>query len=212
MPVRKISNRGGGVTGRFPSLKMHRMVAFESTIERDYLYILDYDSTITNYEEQPLTITYEYRGKQHRYVPDFRIRQSEREILVECKPTLRVHTDENQRKFAAAQAWCQPRRWEFRVITDTELRQGHRLQNIKRLTYYARLNGSLPLHIRVRDLLATTGVPLPMEVIANELAPEPHALVKAHILNAVFHHRLAMPLDAAPINNTTLVALPLWTL
>ena len=81
MAVRKVSNRGGNIIGHFPSLKMRRMVAFESTIERDYLYLLDYDPSVTNFEEQPLTISYAYQGKSYHYTPDFRVRQSERERL-----------------------------------------------------------------------------------------------------------------------------------
>jgi hypothetical protein len=56
MPVRKVHNRGENIIGKFPSLKMKRMVSFESTIERDYLYLLDYEADITHFEEQPLTI------------------------------------------------------------------------------------------------------------------------------------------------------------
>jgi hypothetical protein len=41
--------------GLFPSLKMGRMVAFESLIEQDYLYVLDYEAAVTAFEEQPLT-------------------------------------------------------------------------------------------------------------------------------------------------------------
>lgn len=33
--------------GLFPSLKMGRMAAFESLIEQDYLYVLDYDAAVT---------------------------------------------------------------------------------------------------------------------------------------------------------------------
>jgi len=53
MPVRNVSNRGGSVIGRFPSIKMERMIAFESLLERDFIYLLDYDARVEWFEEQP---------------------------------------------------------------------------------------------------------------------------------------------------------------
>ena len=58
MPVRNVSNRGGNVIGKFPSIKMGRMVAFESLLERDFIYLLDHAEEVTWFEEQPLTIEF----------------------------------------------------------------------------------------------------------------------------------------------------------
>jgi hypothetical protein len=41
-----MSHRGGNMIGLFPSLKLERMVAFESLIEQDYLYVLDYEQDV----------------------------------------------------------------------------------------------------------------------------------------------------------------------
>jgi hypothetical protein len=56
MPVKKVSNRGGNIIGRFPSLKLGRMVDFESLIERDFIYVLDFEPDVESFSEQPLTI------------------------------------------------------------------------------------------------------------------------------------------------------------
>jgi hypothetical protein len=187
---------------------MRRMVAFESTIERDYLYLVDYDPTVTILEEQPLTIPYTHEGKLYHYTPDFRVRQSERERLVECKPTARVDEEENQRKFTAARAWCAEHRWEFQVITDTEIRQGHRLKNVKHLTYYARFTVKPQLRRRIHDLLKNSSTPLSFAALATALEPEPLAQAKAAVLHLVFFHKLTMPIDTAPITDATVVSLP----
>ena len=43
MSVRKIINKGNRkVIGRFPSLKLKRNVWWESQLERDYIYILEF--------------------------------------------------------------------------------------------------------------------------------------------------------------------------
>ena len=138
MPVRKVSNRGGNAIGRFPSTKMGRMIAFESLLERDFIYLLDYDPAVEWFEEQPLSIEYVHETKLLHYTPDFHLLERGRHVLVECKPERFVETEENLRKFAVAQAWCEETRWEFRVVTDQQVRNGYRLQNVKLLAQYAR--------------------------------------------------------------------------
>ena len=106
MPVRTPSNRGGNTIGWFASYKMRRSIAYESLLECDYLYLLDFADEVVAFEEQPLTITYQHAGRTHRYTPDFRVSQGGHELLIECKPLALVGTDENRRKFAAGEAWA----------------------------------------------------------------------------------------------------------
>lgn len=72
-----------------------------------------------------------------------------RRILVECKPEHFVDTEDNRRKFAVAREWCDQHDWEFRVVTDHQLRAGCRLQNVQRLTAYARLKVDAALSNRI---------------------------------------------------------------
>jgi len=58
MPVRKVSNHGGNVIGGFPSAKMERMIALESLLERNFIYLLEYAQSVEWFEEQPLSIEY----------------------------------------------------------------------------------------------------------------------------------------------------------
>ena len=39
MPVRKVPRHRGSTVGQFPSMKMKRMIAFESFLERDFVYL-----------------------------------------------------------------------------------------------------------------------------------------------------------------------------
>ncbi len=113
MAVRKVSHRGGNMIGKFPSLKMKRMIAFESLIEQDCLYVLDYEPDVEFIGEQPFTIEYPFGGKTLRYTPDFHVIRRGRNWLIECKPDSLVETDDNRRKFNAARAWCAERDWTF---------------------------------------------------------------------------------------------------
>lgn len=84
IPVRKVSNRGGNAIGRFPSTKMVRMIAFESLLERDFIYLLDYDPAVEWFEEQLLSIEYLHEGKLLHYTPDFHLLEDGQHVLVEC--------------------------------------------------------------------------------------------------------------------------------
>ena len=133
MPAREVSNRGGNTIGYFPSIKMKQRIAYESTIERDDMTLLDFDPDVQAFEEQPLVIPYRYNNKTVTYTPDLLVQTLHRCILVECKPAEFVETEENQRKFNAARKWCEEHHFEFEVVTDEQVRAGFRLKNVKRL-------------------------------------------------------------------------------
>ncbi len=61
------------LVGRFPYLKMGWMIAFESLLERDFIYLRDYDLRVEWFEEQPLTIEYLHDGQTLHYAPDFHL-------------------------------------------------------------------------------------------------------------------------------------------
>lgn len=206
MPVRKVSNRGGNIIGRFPSLKMKRMIAFESLLERDFIYLLDYDQHIEWYEEQPLTIEYLHEGQTLHYTPDFQLIEAGHPVLVECKPEHFVDTEENRRKFSAAREWCVQRACEFRVVTDQQVRAGYRLENIKRLTAYARLKVEAALSSRIVAYVQTTSMALTLHEVAQVLQPDEPNLIIASLLHLTFQHALELPLDTAPLSGSTIVS------
>ena len=205
MPVRKVSNRGGNIIGQFPSLKMGRMIAFESLLERDFIYLLDYDPHVEWYEEQPLMIEYQHETQCRHYTPDFHLVMAGRDVLVECKPEHFVETEENQRKFVAARAWCEQRGWEFQVVTDQQVRSGFRLQNIKRLTPYARLTVDPSLRSRITAFLREARSCLTLQEVVLAFGPDELNRVTASLLHLAFHHEIDLALDTALLSATTLV-------
>jgi hypothetical protein len=207
MPVRNVSNRGGNVIGKFPSLKMQRMIAFESLLERDFIYLLDYDAAVTWFEEQPLTIEYQHEGKLLHYTPDFHLVEDGQQVLVECKPDHFVATTDNQRKFAVAQAWCQACDWLFRIVTDAEVRAGYRLHNVKLLTAYARLRLDPVLRCRLYATLQSLPSATAIQELAHALRPTGPDMVTAGLLHLAYHGVVDLSLDGAPITPDTVVTL-----
>jgi hypothetical protein len=213
MPVRKVFTHGGNAVGRFPSIKMKRMIAFESLLERDFIYLLDYDPSVEWFEEQPLAIEYVHVDKTLHYTPDFHIIEADKEhpfgqhVLVECKPERFVDTDENYRKFAIAQAWCQERGWQFRTATEQQIRFGYRLQNVKLLTQYARQRVDPVLHDRILSFLSSTELSVSIQNVAEEIFPCNPEVITASLLHMAYHHRVILQIDLASISGKSSVSL-----
>lgn len=211
MPVRTVSNRGRrNVIGYFPSLKMRRMVQFESTLERDFIYLLDFVPQVVSFEEQPLVVEYEHEGKTRSYTPDFQVMFANgRMVLLECKPQCFVGKEANQRKFQAAEAWCGRRGWLFQVVTEEPLRTGCRLQNVKLLTQHARHEVGKQIKQSILAFLSTPVVPRPFtieEVMVAVCPAEPTAVI-VPILQMAYHHELHVPLNDGPLNPQSAIGL-----
>lgn len=202
MPTRKVSNRGGNIIGHHPSLKVGRMIAFESTIERDFIYLLDYDPDVKTFEEQPFIIEYEWAGKTHRYTPDFHVVRYSSEPVVECKPLKYVDDEDNQRKFHAASRWCLESGREFKVETEVAIRSGWRLKNVVKLAQFAR-HCVEPDYCRL--ILGALGEDaVSILELAQRVSAEPPNMMFA-IYHLAYHHILEMDVDYAPIGFGTLV-------
>jgi len=203
MGVRKVTRRKHGLNGLFPSLKMGKMIWYESYLERDFAILQDFDPTVEAFYEQPLTIEYQENGKTYHYTPDFRVVRNRRNALVECKPKDLVDTPENRRKFQAALAFCAKQDWDFYVATEEEIRKGHRLENIKLLTRYARLEVSTSAANRILANLALQSTPVTLTQAAQTVAPAHPPSGVPTILHLAYHHRLALALDDKPIGMET---------
>jgi len=171
-PVRKVSNHGKNIIGYFPSIKMKRMVSFESLIEHDFIYVLDFEPAVERFCEQPLTIEYQHDGKKRHYTPDFHIVHAGQDFLVECKPQPLVNDPVNQIKFQAAQQWCHMHGWVFGVVTDTHLTTSVRVENIKLLTRFARYVIEPETQGRVFAFLASVTNPVSISDVMRIVNPE----------------------------------------
>ncbi len=75
MPVRKITNSGSRKnTGYVPSLKNERPIAYESLLERDCIYLFEFDDAISSYSEQPFKITYHIQNRSSIFISPSKIK------------------------------------------------------------------------------------------------------------------------------------------
>ncbi|MGO4328765.1 TnsA endonuclease N-terminal domain-containing protein [Cupriavidus sp. M-11] len=134
---------GRGFRAKFASSKMRRMVRCESLLEMNCLYLAEFARSIATFDEQPVSISYRLNGRSRRYTPDFKFYWEDgREWYIEVKPAERLHTIENQERFAEIALHFE--RWgaRFVVLTEQQLCHQHRLPQIKYLHHRKAGNGS----------------------------------------------------------------------
>ncbi|WP_161568412.1 TnsA endonuclease N-terminal domain-containing protein [Flavobacterium cupreum] len=143
--VREIGPKYSSLSGYFISKKQDsELIQFESSLERDYIYLLEFDTSVYLYLEQPLSITYfDSNNKRHKYTPDFLVRYSDKNIcdkLVEIK----YHDDlirnslKYSEKFNAAREYCKKNNLTFVILSEKEIRNSNieYLTSVKFLSSY----------------------------------------------------------------------------
>ena len=77
----------------------------------------------------------------HRYTPTTKSMRG-RALLVECKPEARLESAQAQQQCQIGQTWAENNGYRFVTYTETELRSGQQLNNLKLFWRYARLRGT----------------------------------------------------------------------
>ncbi len=209
MGVRRVRNSGGNVIGTFPSLKMREQVPYESTIERDLLFFLEYDTNVVRYQAQPFAITGSFAdGVAHSYIPDFQVIRTNGKEIVECKPTARLNDAHTQQQLALGQAWADTNQHLFVVITDTDLRAGHRLANLKLLWRYSRLSVSVRLIEQCRACITAQPEGVPLASLAAFLSGQVSPSTQLPSLYSLMFQDLLHADLTEPLSPATRVWLP----
>jgi hypothetical protein len=126
-------------------VKTGRIAWFESLVERDYMYLLDFDPQVSYWHEQPFKIRYVLDRKTHYYTPDFEVHRGAKKKVVEVKTQPQVDSGKFDPIFRAATSACADDGYEYVIATDKMIRQQPKLDNIKKLWKYAR-TPILPQH------------------------------------------------------------------
>ncbi|MCP4587015.1 TnsA endonuclease N-terminal domain-containing protein [Pseudoalteromonas sp.] len=140
-PKRKIKPGYANLTARIPSEKLRRMVSAESSLERDFILLLEFNEQVAEYLEQPITIPLNGGGS---YTPDFLVKYSRYGGLsdiviyeVKYRSELAKKFTQLKPKFKAAIHYCKQQGYRFKLITDKEIRTD-KLKNIEFLQHVSR--------------------------------------------------------------------------
>ncbi len=146
MPVRHIPKNYRNVTGRFAATKASGVAEFESTLERDFLIIQEFDLNVLKFEVQPLVIEWEDRvGKSRCYTPDVFVEYRKdiapakymKPLLCEVKyrQDLRENWPELFSRLRAGFRFARRQGWRFKIFTENEIRTPY-LSNARFLLPY----------------------------------------------------------------------------
>jgi len=140
IPLKEISSAGSYITRKNCNSKE---IQFESSLEMDFIYLLEFDIEVEYYTEQPLAIKYlDNENKERLYYPDFYIHYfdaNKKDNIIEVKyfNDLKKNEKELGRKFNAARDFCKLHSLDFIIITEREIRKERDyLRNIKFLSRF----------------------------------------------------------------------------
>jgi len=131
MPVRKIPKNYRNITGVAPHSKAEGEAGYESSLERDFLILLEFDPNVARFEVQPVKIEWvDESGKTRSYTPDVFVQYEDSHprrpcpIIFEVKyrSDLDKHWNDYRPKFKAAIRYAKDHGWRFKIITEAEIK------------------------------------------------------------------------------------------
>lgn len=147
MPGRKIRPSRYSITGYVSTTKAAHAQDAESSLEHDFMTLLEYDRRVERFIAQPFTISWkDEANKRRRYTPDTIVKYSYlameqspslRTTIFEVKPLAILRRDwaELRPKFKAAIGWARDYGCIFHIVTEREIRTPY-LENVRFLLGY----------------------------------------------------------------------------
>lgn len=224
VPARKIRPSRYSVTGYAATTKAPVSQDAESSLEHDFLTLLEYDGKVERYLAQPFTIEWwDQKNKRHRYTPDVVVKYSYfamsddphlRTTIFEVKPraVLKRDWDELKPKLRAAIGWAREHECRFHIVTEKEIRTPY-------LTNARFLLGYRSIYLRDNSALIGERQHLIRETLFKLQHTTPRKLLEAISLDVTFqaelipwiwnlvNQRLVGVDLAQPLN----MASPIWT-
>lgn len=185
-PVRKIGLNSRSVTGVVPGFG-----AYESSLERDLMELLRFDTNVQEFIPQPLTI--EYEDKEQRissYTPDGLIYFNNKPFVsapilfeVKYRSDFKREWRVLMPKFRAAKAFCLSKGWRFEVFTEREIRTPY-LGNVKFLWDYRERKPDSGMSSHILQILADLDLTDP-EMLLCALCSDPSN--RAQMIPNIWH-------------------------
>ncbi len=137
-------NRGYKKTvGNFSSCKMKTSFWYESALQRDFMYWLEFDPDVISYQTPAISFDYYSSGKLKHYVPNFQVVRHQKKQIVDVNSQKIIESDKYRRLYQHLSSICNETGWTFVALTESEVRREPILSNIKLLYRYARENFSI---------------------------------------------------------------------
>lgn len=204
--------RAIGKVSSFSSLKNgNESVICDSPIEKDLCFVLEFNLWVIQYLIHPFRITAPFSdGTHHSYTPDFQVFGTTGNLLIECKPASKQDSPHTRQQITIGEAWAEENNHTFLLITEEQLRAGHRLANIKLLHRYSRVTIPWSNTQHVVAVLSKEPAGLTFGVLADDLQANltPNLMLppRAVIFSLLFQHVLVTDMLSS-ITNTSILRL-----
>jgi len=166
--IRKVVSRSNHrVTGKYPSLKMGRIMQWESTLERDAFILMDVDPSVIEYHEQPAKISYYIDGNKHEHFPDVLVVRPDGSYFVEIKHDKDASKDKVATRTQLLSEQLPALGFGYLVLTETELRTGSKLENSRRLLRYGRMKPDITTMERIKREYFSSGCCCLGDILSN---------------------------------------------
>lgn len=141
----RLLSRSGDLAGAIETLG-GQSVGYETSLERDFVYLLDFNARVDSIQSRPISIRYQ-SGNQglQTYTPGYLVRFVAIGNSKPWRPTLYEVTYEGQLidqgnqlapGFTAARKYCKLMGWNFRIVTEPYIRNESYLANVMFLRNY----------------------------------------------------------------------------
>jgi hypothetical protein len=176
IPVRKIGlSYTNAIRGMRYSDKVEEGIYYESTLEKDFIYLLEFNLAVEHYETQPVKIEYRDDKNGYRtYTPDFLVTYRDdtapgkwfKPCLIEIKyrKDLWENWKDLKPKFKAAINYADKKGYKFKIVTENEIRTEY-FYNIKFLLRYRKVTPDIGMIETLYDTLEELEISTPNEII-----------------------------------------------
>lgn len=128
MSARKIPKNYRNVTGIAANIKADGGAPFESTLERDFLYLLEFSTEVAKVTVQPVKIKWvDVNGRNRSYVPDMLVEYMNdtnlKPVLFEVKyrSDIAKNWDKLKPKFKMGISYAREQGWRFKIVSEKEI-------------------------------------------------------------------------------------------
>lgn len=174
MGVRKLKKSYISCVGYFKSYKNNKQLAFDSILERECFYYLEFDDEVISYDEQPFKMYYELNGSRTRYTPDILVTYKDgSQKLYEVKYQDEIDSDEElQHKLSILKDEVPAQKqMPFEVLTDLMLDDVY-MKNCTFLYKYAFLQKNDELVTKISDAIKNQNAPTSVRALLESITTE----------------------------------------
>lgn len=221
MAARKIGKSAYSVTGYVSTEKAAKIQRAESSLEQDFLALLEYDWRVLRYATQPFKIHWkDVNDRPRRFTPDIAVAYSN--VATEADPSLRTtifevkprellmsRWAEEKPRLKAGFAWAKDYGCRFKVMTEREIRTPY-LANVQFLLRYRRLYGDQDLYQarlpHICKLLIRLGPTTPKALLESVRGDEAH---RAEYIPYLWH-LITVQNIGVDLSQPLTMASPIW--